>query len=154
MNKGSKVVIQILSSSFSILFWVLAVFGIGWAGKQAYQFGYRVFHEETMEKAPGTDKSVTFRQDMSEFDLAKKLEQKRLVQDAKLFYVQLELSKYRGKLQPGTYTLNTSMEAEEMISILAGNPLAEEQKQGDGNALEDASSNKKQDTKQQRKEKK
>ena len=151
MNKVGKFVIQILNISFSVLFWILVLFSIGWAGKHAYQFGYRVFQEETMEKAPGTDKSVTLRHDMSEFELAKKLEQKKLVQDAKLFFVQLQLSKYRGKLEPGTYTLNTSMEAEEMISILAGNPSEDEKKQEleqeEESTKKASSSDKKQDRK-------
>ena len=34
--------------------------------------------------------------------------------------VREKLSKYSGKIQPGTYTLNTSMPLSDMLAILAG----------------------------------
>lgn len=47
------------------------------------------------------------------------LEEAGLIRDGKLFFAQLKLSAYAGKLQPGIYTLNTSMTGKEMIVVLA-----------------------------------
>lgn len=47
------------------------------------------------------------------------LEEEGLVEDANLFYAQLKLSAYSGKLKPGVYALNTSMTAREMFVIMA-----------------------------------
>ena len=47
------------------------------------------------------------------------LEKKGLIEDAKIFVVQELLSNYRGKLQAGTYILDTGMTPDEMMEILA-----------------------------------
>ena len=72
-----------------------------------------------MESAPGTDKTVTVTADMSAKDVGRQLEEKGLIRDANLFVVQLGLSSYSGAIKAGTYTLNTSMTAEEMMQIMA-----------------------------------
>ena len=71
-----------------------------------------------MEEAPGTDKVVEVTADMSEIEIGKLLEKNGLARDEKLFYAQLKLSAYSGKLRPGTYTLNTSMTAKEMMVVM------------------------------------
>ena len=48
------------------------------------------------------------------------LESKGLVEGKWTFVVREKLSKYSGKIQPGTYTLNTSMPLSDMLAILAG----------------------------------
>ena len=57
---------------------------------------------------------------MSSLELGSRLEEKRLVDNGLLFTIQLRLSAYADKLKEGTYTLNTSQTAEEMIQVLAG----------------------------------
>ena len=47
------------------------------------------------------------------------LEEKGLVRDSRLFYLQLKLSAYSGKIIPGVYTLNTSMTPKDMIVLMA-----------------------------------
>ena len=56
---------------------------------------------------------------MSQHDIGKKLKEEGLDVAATLFYAQLKLSAYSGKLKPGVYTLNTSMTAREMFVIMA-----------------------------------
>ena len=63
--------------------------------------------------------TVSVTADMSEHDIGKMLKEEGLVEDANLFYAQLKLSAYSGKLKPGVYTLNTSMTAREMFVIMA-----------------------------------
>ena len=46
------------------------------------------------------------------------LEEKGLIRDAKIFYIQETLSEYHGYLAPGIYELNTSMTIEEMINTM------------------------------------
>ena len=48
------------------------------------------------------------------------LESKGLIKDGTLFYLQNILSKYKGDLKAGTYTLNTSMTTEEMMAVISG----------------------------------
>jgi UPF0755 protein len=49
------------------------------------------------------------------------LQEKGLIRDAKLFYLQELFSNYHGKLQPGIYELSNSMTPEEMMAVMAAN---------------------------------
>lgn len=85
----------------------------------AYDYGYRVFKEEPVAEAPGVDIQVDITIGKSTMDIGQILEDKGLIRDAKLFYIQNLLSHYKDKLQPGTYVLNTSMTMEEMMEIMS-----------------------------------
>lgn len=114
-----KVIFKFVSISFSILVMLLVVIGFFKAGTYCYEFGYRVFTEKPVAAAPGTDIVVQISEDMSELDIGKHLEEKGLVKDGELFYAQLKLSAYAKKIRPGTYTLNTSMDAKEMMIVMS-----------------------------------
>ncbi len=58
--------------------------------------------------------------DMSGIELGSMLEEKRLVDNGFLFAIQFGLSAYADKVKAGTYTLNTSQTAGEIIRLLAG----------------------------------
>ena len=66
-------------------------------------------------------------------DLGKMLEEKGLIRDPKLFFVQKKCSVYDNDIQPGFYTLNTSMTADDMFAIIAGRKDGE----GEGENEED-----------------
>lgn len=85
----------------------------------AYDYGYRVFQEPPVAEKPGTDISVEITVGKSVLQIGEILEDKGLIRDAKLFYVQNLLSHYKDKLRAGTYTLNTSMTMEEMMEVMS-----------------------------------
>lgn len=85
----------------------------------AYDYGYRVFQEPPVSEKPGTDISVEITVGKSALQIGEILEDKGLIRDAKLFYVQNLLSHYKDKLRAGTYTLNTSMTMEEMMEVMS-----------------------------------
>ncbi len=116
--KLNKVILKFVSVSFSILVLLLVVVGLIELGTFCYDFGYRVFTETAVEEAPGTDVVVQVAEDMSEGEIGDMLEEEGLIRDSKLFFAQLKLSAYSGKLLPGTYTLNTSMTGKEMIAVM------------------------------------
>lgn len=117
--KLNKIILKFVRISFSILVVLLIVFGLTKIGITGYEFGYRVFTEEPVSAAPGKDVTVQVTSDMSDKEICDMLEEKGLIRDASLFYVQLRLSSYAGKLQPGVYVLNTSMESKEMMVALS-----------------------------------
>ncbi len=114
MNKN-KLVLRFVSISFSVLVILLVLIGFVKVGTYCYDFGYRIFTEEAIDEEPGRDVVVQITDDMSGMDIAKELENKGLIQDARLFYVQLKVSAYSKKINPGVYTLNTSMQARDMM---------------------------------------
>lgn len=119
-----KIVMRVVSISFSVLVIVLVIFALTKLGSYAYQFGYRVFTEKPMSTGEGRDVVVRLDGGMDGKEVGEMLEKKGLIRDAALFAVQLKMSSYNGKLKPGIYTLNTSMTAREMMQVMS--PAEEE----------------------------
>lgn len=117
---ASKIVMKIVSISFSVLIVIMLVFCLYQGGQKAYDFGYRVFSEEAVASLEdGEDKVVQVTLDMSALELSELLEKKGLVRDAELFFLQLKLSAYSKTIKEGTYTLSTSMTAREMMQVMS-----------------------------------
>lgn len=112
---------------------VLLILGLYRAGQQAYDFGFRIFTEKPMTPEPGRDVSVTIVKGDDIMDVAEMFEEKGLIRDTKLFYVQKKCSVYDGDIKPGFYTLNTSMTADDMFAIIAGSKDGE----GEGEETEE-----------------
>ncbi len=117
--KLNKVIFKFVSLSFSILVMLLVVLGLVQLGSFCYDFGYRVFTETPVDEGPGKEVVVQITSDMSEHEIGDMLEEEGLIRDGGLFYAQLKLSAYSGRLLPGIYTLNTSMSSKEMIAAMA-----------------------------------
>jgi UPF0755 protein len=103
-----------------VLFYVLIAVVLIFLGRTAYSYGYAVFNEQSVESSPGTDVEVTIPDGASARQIGKILKKNGLIKDIGVFVLQERLSAYHGKLQGGTYTLNTSETADEMLAILAG----------------------------------
>ena len=100
-----------------IVLLALLVLVLIFTGRRAYTFGYQIFAQEAMSEAPGKKVAVTITKDMS-FG-AKLLEEKKLIKDKNVFRIQYLLSEYKGEIEPGSYVLNTSQTAEEMLRVLS-----------------------------------
>lgn len=121
----TKVVLRVLSISISVLLGVLVVCGLYRLGIQCYDFGYRVYTEPAVSESDHTDVLVQITEDMDEKDLAELLEEKHLVRDSRLFFLQEKLYGY--KPVPGVYTLNPSMTAAELMAGMTPEEPAEEE---------------------------
>ena len=119
MSINNKKLYKWVKLAFTVLLVTLVVYGTVTFSFKAYDFGYRVFTESPMEERPGTNVEVTIEAGMSAKDVGELLKQKGLVRDADLFVIQYKLSAYSGELVAGTYTLNTSQTAKEMMIIMA-----------------------------------
>ncbi len=97
---------------------VIGTVVINLAGK-AYDFGYRIFKEDPISSAPGLTMTVAIVDGKSAREIGEILEEKGLIRDATLFYLQELVSDYHGKLMPGVYELSTAMTSEEMMAIMA-----------------------------------
>ncbi len=92
----------------------------------AYDYGYRIFQEPPISEGTGYDVEVQITMGKSALEIGEILEQKGLIRDANLFYIQNLLSHYKDELQPGVYTLNTSMTMQEMMEVMAAGEQEEE----------------------------
>ncbi len=116
---SSKMVLRILYTCIIALLFVLIIFGVVKLSVAAYSMGYRILTEEPMDKAPGRDVIVEVEKGVSPLTLGKNLEEKGLIRNAYLFVIQMKLSAYANKVQPGVYTLSTSQTAREMLQIMS-----------------------------------
>lgn len=117
-NKN-KAVFRFVEISFSILIVLVVFIGVFKTSTYCYEFGYRIFTEKAVDEYPGDDVEVLISEGDSAFDIGKILEEKGLVKDSNLYVAQYYLSAYVDKLLPGTYTLNTSMTAKEMMDVMS-----------------------------------
>ncbi len=106
---------------------ILVVVGIFKVGEYAYTYCYSVVSDTAAEEEPGRDVSVSVTSDMSAGKVAKLLERKGLVKSADVFKIQMKVTGYEDKIQPGRYVLNTSMRPREMLKILAGEETEEDE---------------------------
>ena len=120
MNIDNKTLYKWIRIALKVLAVVFVVWFTFSMSFKAYDFGYRVFTEPAMEGKPGVNVEITIEGGMSDKQIGKLLEKEGLVRDADLFVVQYKLSAYADEIIPGTYTLNTSETAKEMMIIMSG----------------------------------
>ncbi len=118
-------VLFVLKSILKLVIYVVIILTVINLCRGAFSFGYAVLNQEAMADVPGTDVTVEIPVGASAVDIGRILEEKGLIEDWKVFFLQELLSNYRGKLQSGTFVLNTSQIPDEMIMILGGGMLEE-----------------------------
>jgi UPF0755 protein len=121
----NKVIFKFIKIAFSIMMALIILYGTVSVAVVAYDFGYRVFTEKPMDEDAGKRVRVIIEPGMSGKEIGDELVEKGLIRDANLFVLQMKLSIYDDKLLPGTYILNTSMTAKEMMAVMATPPASE-----------------------------
>ena len=116
---------RIFFGVLKLLLLVVLVFLLSSWGRSAYKFGFDVFAQRALSSPPGKDVAVTLDNGMTGREIAQILEDKGLVRDADVFYIQMLLSKEKDKLKKGSYLLNTSQTPEEILKALSGQTEAE-----------------------------
>lgn len=93
----------------------------------AYDFGYQVFADLPVSEGEGRIVSVVVKEGQSSRELSKELEEKGLINNSYVFYIQEQFSDYKDMIQPGTYELSTAMNSEQMLEVLCHVEEEEEQ---------------------------
>ena len=115
-----KAALTVLSIALKIVIIAVVAIGIFRLGSMAFSYGHAVFQEEAVDSMPGRTISVTVPDGASKTEIARLLEKKGLVEDWKLFYIQILCSKYSKTMKPGTYTLSTAMKPRQLMAVLSG----------------------------------
>ena len=126
----NKALFKFIKIGFTIMIILIVLLATFYLSRTGYDYGYRLFTETAVEETPGTDVLVQIKQETSNWQIGKLLEQKGLVRDGKLFYLQLKTSAYSKSIKPGVYTLNTSMTANEMMSVMSGQETQNDETEG------------------------
>ncbi len=114
---ASRTVISVVVKVIVIVAVLLALyFGI----TEGYKFGYDIFSQKAVDKAPGRDVEITIYDDMTNSEIADALYGKGLILDRTSFSIFLWLftdSDYG--IVSGNYTLNSSMTAQQIIQAIS-----------------------------------
>ncbi len=117
--KISSLISGILNFIIRAAIVIVVIYGIKQICITAYDYGYRIYSEPPMAEGEGIDIVVDIPMGSSVLDTGGILEEHGLIRDSKLFFLQERFSDYHGKLEPGMYTLNTAMTAEEMLAVMS-----------------------------------
>ncbi|MCR5625741.1 MAG: endolytic transglycosylase MltG [Lachnospiraceae bacterium] len=136
MKKGPEikiigVIMTFLGMMVRILLVIVCLYYIYKGAIWAYGFGYRIFTEEPVSSGDGVEVEITIPDGSSAMDIGEILEERGLIRDKKLFFVQEFLSAYHKKMESGTYTLSTAMTAEEMMAEMTPDTSSEEEEESD-----------------------
>ena len=122
-----QIIASIVETCIKIVAAVFIVMFVYNTAIKAYDYGYRVFAEEPMTFGEGRTISIYVKSEDSVKDIGETLQEKGLIRDANLFYIQELLSEYHGKIVPGIYDLNTSMKTDEMLEIMTADYVEAEE---------------------------
>ena len=125
---SSKIVIKVVKICATILVCVILFAGAVTIGRKSYELGYRIYTEPAMESGTeGRQVSVEISAGMSNREIAALIEDNGLCRSQNLFYIQLQLSEYKNSIKPGYYVLSTTMKPNEILDILGGKNLEEDE---------------------------
>ncbi len=146
-DTGYKVALSGARGILKTLIYICGLVIILFLGKTAYTFGYDVFSQRPVAESEtkGGDVTVVVKDGTSTYGVGKLLQEKGLITTGpRVFWVQARTSDYYGKLEEGTYILNTHQTVDEMLKILSkedtdGQPSEKDEKK-DKDGREDAGS--------------
>ena len=119
-NTGSNTVLKaakaILHLLINVLFYLLIIYLVMNAGKWLYNTSYQIFGNSGVTQGEGIDVYVKVDKGESTMNVARKLEQNKVIDNPYSFYIHGKLKDY--PIMPGTFTLNTSMNYDEIFDIL------------------------------------
>ena len=127
MNKIKDITIAFAGTVVRVALVMLCVICISNFAGKAYDFGFRIFTEEPMSNPPGRDINIVVNESDSQSDIIQMLEDKGVIRDHLLFTIQKKLSIYKKNIKPGSYTVNTSMNTDEILAVLCENEVDEDE---------------------------
>jgi UPF0755 protein len=114
-----KAVLRVGSICLKVAVFVLICFGLVSLGQTTYRYTHAVFSEEAFEEAPGKDIRINIPEDVSIGRFAQVLEENGVIEDAKIFKLQMKMADFGNTVKAGTYDLNTSMKPSQMFKLLS-----------------------------------
>lgn len=122
-----KAALTVLSITLNIVVIALVVIGLTRLGNAAYYYGHSAFYIEPVDEEPGRQVSVAVEKGDSAQEIGQLLQEKGLIEDWKLFYLQASLNKFDEKKIEGNYVLTTAMTPKEMMAVMSGEVAEEEE---------------------------
>ena len=128
---GRSVVLGMLDLTVKLLLIVFAISLISRYASVAYRYGYNIYNQIPASQYDTRTVTVSVTDSMSVKDIAELLENRGIINDKYLFWLQERFSEYHGMIAAGTYELSPSQTADEIIAQMSASTIeAEEAEQG------------------------
>ncbi len=121
----NRVTGTIIGISFRLILYAIAILLIYKGATKGYEFGHEIFYASAMEAPPGHSMEIQVDAGDSVSAVGKTLEENGLINNQYSFIIQAMVYDY--EIQPGTYTLNTSLTSREILDILSTDVQEEEE---------------------------
>ncbi|WP_035767316.1 endolytic transglycosylase MltG [Butyrivibrio sp. NC2002] len=128
MNSRS-IGLGVLDTLVKVALIIVAIMFISKYASVAYSYGYNIYNQKPASQYDTRTVSISITDSMSVMDIAELLENRGLVEDKMLFYLQERFSEYHGLIAPGTYELSPSQTADEMIAIMCASSIESEEEE-------------------------
>ncbi|MDD3252495.1 MAG: endolytic transglycosylase MltG [Lachnospiraceae bacterium] len=106
----------IIGISGKLILYALVILLLAEGITRGYAFGHEIFYSKAMEAAPGTEKTVVIPEGQSTTETIHVLREYGLIDNE--LAIQIQMKFYEYEIQPGTYSLNTSMTSKEILRML------------------------------------
>lgn len=116
----SQIIIKSVAGLLIASLIMLAVTAVILFAKTSYNIGYAVFDPVAYEKN-GKTVNITIPEGAGNRQVAEELYKAGLVENPVIAYLQLKLSKYSKKIEPGEYKLSSSMLPDELFEAISKN---------------------------------
>lgn len=122
MNGRSFVLglLDLLVKGFLVVF---AIMFISKYASVAYRYGYNIYNQTPASQYDTRTVTVSITDTMSVMDIAELLENRSLVDDKYLFWLQERFSEYHGLIAAGTYELSPSQTPDEIIGVMCASNI-------------------------------
>ncbi len=125
----NRVTKTIISVSWKLIVYAAAILLMYEGITRGYQFGHSLFYDTAASEPPGIEMRVTIGEDKDLLNLASALEDSGLIKNKYAFIIQSIFYGYGysdHKVEEGTFLLNSSMTAKELITTLRDGIVEEE----------------------------
>ncbi len=119
--KTAKGILRLLINLALLLIIIYAVLNVS---RVIYNTSYNIFGNTGVTEGEGIDVFIKVEQGESTMNVARKLEQNKVIDNPYSFYIHAKLKEY--SIMPGTFALNTSMNYDEIFAIITV-PYTEEE---------------------------
>ncbi len=116
LNTALRVARNLLHLLINLVFYLIIIYIVINAGKIIYDTSYEIFGNTGVTEGEGIDVYVKIEQGESTMNIANKLKQNKVIDNPYSFYIHAKLKEY--PIMPGTFTLNTSMNYDEIFDVI------------------------------------
>ncbi len=124
INTSLRIIKFILHLLVNITIYLAIIYVAVKVGSVVYNTSYQVFGNKDIVESDGIDVYVKIDQGETTMNVASKLEQNKVIDNKLSFYIHAKLKEY--PIMPGIFTLNTSMNYDEIFAVITV-PKSEEE---------------------------